>query len=463
MHFLIYGCLCHSVKNCTFITMQKIITFFLSIVVFTNSIGQSKESKAERDRRMEWWRDAGFGMFIHWGAYAVPAGVYKGKETKSVGEWIMHTENIPTSEYEEFVKQFNPVKFDAKKWVATAKDAGVKYIVITSKHHDGFCLWDSKVTDYDIMDAAPFKRDILKELTEACKAAGIRMCFYHSIMDWHQPDAESKKSYAHQNTENPDWNKYRETYLKPQIKELMSQYDPGVMWFDGEWIEEWTEDQGKDLYHFIKEINPNIIINNRVGKGRKGMQGMNEYDDAAGDFGTPEQEILEGTSDYDWESCMTMNDSWGFKKNDQNWKSSEKLIQNLIDVAAKGGNYLLNIGPMADGLIPAQSVDRLKAIGKWLKVNGEAIYATRSIRNYKEGDRIKYTVSKDGNYTYLIAEGLKGSTLTVKNISPKQGSNMYMLGVKKPLQWSQLSNGDYLITLPKKLPTTTASVIKLIN
>jgi alpha-L-fucosidase len=243
----------------------------------------------------------------------------------------------------------------------------------------------------------------------------------------------------------------------------MTSYDPGVMWFDGEWIPEWTEDQGKDLYDFIKAINPNIIINNRVGKGRKGMQGMNEYEDAAGDFGTPEQEILEGTSDYDWESCMTMNDTWGYKKNDLNWKSSEKLIKNLIDVAAKGGNYLLNIGPMADGLIPTASVDRLKAMGKWLKVNGEAIYSTRSIKNYKEGDLIKYTVSKDGNYTYLIAEGIKGSTITVKNIAPKNGSNMYMLGVKKPLQWSQLSNGDYLITMPKKLPTSVASVIKIVN
>ena len=441
--------------------MRTIAICLLVVSFFGTSFAQ--ESKAERDRRMEWWRDAGFGLFIHWGAYAVPAGIHNGKESKEVGEWIMHSLNIPGSEYEEYVKQFNPVKFDAKKWVATAKNAGVKYIVITSKHHDGFCLWDSKVTEYDIMDASPFKRDILKELTDACKAAGIRMCFYHSIMDWHQPDAESKKSYAHQNTENPDWNKYRETYLKPQIKELLTNYDPGVMWFDGEWIPEWTEDQGKDLYNFIKEVNPKIIINNRVGKGRKGMQGMNEYEDAAGDFATPEQEILEGTSNYDWESCMTMNDTWGYKKNDQNWKSSGDLIKNLIDVAAKGGNYLLNIGPMADGQIPKESVDRLGEMGKWMKVNNEAIYNTRSRSDYKEGDRIKYTVSKDNAYTYLIAEQISGPTLTVRNIAPKSGSNMYMLGSKKALKWTQLSNGDYLITLPKKLPTKVASVIKIVN
>ena len=441
--------------------MRNSIFSLLILICFGSS--QAQESKAERDRRMEWWRDAGFGLFIHWGAYAVPAGIHNGTETKEIGEWIMHSLNIPVAEYEEYVKQFNPVKFDAKKWVSTAKNAGVKYIVITSKHHDGFCLWDSKVSNYDIMDASPFKRDILKELTEACKSAGIRMCFYHSIMDWHQPDAESKKSYTHQNTENPDWNKYRETYLKPQIKELMTNYDPGVMWFDGEWIPEWTEDQGKDLYNFIKEINPKIIINNRVGKGRKGMQGMNEYEDAAGDFGTPEQEILEGTSNYDWESCMTMNETWGFKKNDNNWKSSEKLISNLIDVAAKGGNYLLNIGPKSDGLIPKESVDRLNEVGKWMKVNSEAIHNTRSRTDYKEGERVKYTVSKDNAYTYLIAEQISGPTLTVKNISPKSGSNMYMLGNKKELKWTQLSNGDYLITLPKKLPTKVASVIKIVN
>lgn len=442
--------------------MKKILILGLCMLAIS-LMAQTQESKAERDRRMEWWRDAGFGMFIHWGAYAVPAGIYKGQEVKGIGEWIMHSAQIPTQEYEGFVAQFNPVKFDAKKWVSIAKQAGVKYIVITSKHHDGFSLWDSQVTEYDVMDAAPFKRDILMELKNACQAAGIRLCFYHSIMDWHQPDAESKKDYTHQNTENPDWSKYRETYLKPQIKELITKYQPGVMWFDGEWIPEWTEDQGKDLYSFIKNLDPEMIINNRVGKGRKGMQGMNETPDAAGDFGTPEQEILEGTSDYDWESCMTMNDTWGFKVNDHNWKPAEKLITNLIDVAAKGGNYLLNVGPTAEGLIPAESVKRLKEMGTWLKTNGEAIYGTKSRKNYKEGDHVKFTVSKNDQYTYVIADQFNGSTLTLKDIAPKSGSNIYMLGVKKPLAWTQLSNGDYLITLPKKLKGKYAWVLKVVN
>jgi alpha-L-fucosidase len=192
-------------------------------------------------------------------------------------------------------------------------------------------------------------------------------CVFIIRCDWHQPDAESKKDYTHQNTTNPDFTRYRETYLKPQLTELIKKYDPEVLWFDGEWIPEWTEDQGKDLYNYLRNLKPSLIINNRVGKGRSGMQGMNAYKDAAGDFGTPEQEILEGTSDSDWESCMTMNDTWGFKKSDNNWKSAETLIDNLVDIAAKGGNYLLNVGPTAEGLIPTPSVERLGEMGKWLR------------------------------------------------------------------------------------------------
>ena len=281
------------------------------------------ESQKEKDKRMEWWRDAGFGMFIHWGIYSVPAGVYK--DQALYAEWIMNQAHIPKKEYEKFAAEFNPVKFNAEAWVKMAKDAGMKYIVITSKHHDGFCMWDSKVSDYDIMDRTPFKRDVLKELSKACKKEGIRLCFYHSIMDWHQPWENAE-----------EFPKYREEYLKPQLKELLTNYgDIGVLWFDGEWIKEWTEEQGRDLYNYARNLQPDIIINNRVGKGRSGMQGMNKDEKAVGDFGTPEQEILEGTSTLDWESCMTMNNHWGYASYDKNFKSAETLIHNLIDIAAK--------------------------------------------------------------------------------------------------------------------------------
>ena len=442
---------------------MRTILLFLSLIFSISVSAQKdflKESKQERDVRMQWWRDATFGMFIHWGAYAVPAGVYQGKEVKGIGEWIMHSAQIPIPEYEEFVRQFNPVNFNAKQWVAIAKNAGMKYIVITSKHHDGFCIWDSKVTDYDIMDASPYKRDILKELSDACKEAGVKLCFYHSIMDWHQPDAESKKDYTHQHTPHPDFATYREMYLKPQLKELIQKYDPAVLWFDGEWIPEWTEDQGRDLYNYLRNLKPDLVINNRVGKGRAGMQGMNKYKDAAGDFGTPEQEILEGTSDSDWESCMTMNDTWGFKKSDATWKSSETLIHNLIDIAAKGGNYLLNVGPTAEGVIPAASVERLSEMGDWLKVNGEAIYSTHSTKKYKENDA-SFTISKDGSLVYAIITQPVSGELMLKTVEVKQGSKIYMLGLKNPLEYTVDESGNLRIKWPSQLPCKYAWTIRI--
>ncbi|MDX2302747.1 MAG: alpha-L-fucosidase [Microscillaceae bacterium] len=412
-----------------------------------------EETPEEFDQRMEWWRDARFGMFIHWGLYAVPAGIRNGKEVEGIGEWIMDHDSIPISEYEKYTAEFNPVKYNAEEWVKIAKNAGMKYIVITSKHHDGFGLWDSKVSDYDIMDASPYKKDILKALADACKKEGIKLCFYHSIMDWHHPDAQAPH-YPDYNTDkkkNPNFDKYRTEYMKPQLKELITNYDPEVLWFDGEWIPEWTHEHGLDLYQFCRELKPNIIVNNRVDKGRKGMQGMNESDQKyAGDFGTPEQEILDGTSEFDWESCMTMNDTWGFKKNDNNWKSAENLIQNLVDIAAKGGNYLLNVGPTAEGIIPVPSQERLAEIGDWMKVNSEVIYATRGTKNFKEGEKIRYIQSKDGKTQYVANFGWPGQQFECSGLQPKEGNKIFMLGYEKPLEW-EAKEGKVSIKLPAEL------------
>lgn len=357
---------------------QRIAPLITCVLVFMATHVHA-ETPQQRDARMSWFREARFGMFIHWGLYAQAAGQFNGKPTTGTGEWIMNDMKIPVADYEKLVPQFNPVKFDAKQWVQIAKSAGMKYIVITSKHHDGFCLFDSKVSDYDVM-ATPFKRDIMKELADACHAEGIQICWYHSIMDWHHPDAQGPHwpTYNTDKKKNPNFARYVETYLKPQIKELLTNYGKiGIVWFDGEWIPEWTEEMGQDMYAYCRSLQPGVIVNNRVGKGRAGMAGMSKDKSAAGDYGTPEQEIpATGFPGVDWESCMTMNDTWGFKQSDKNWKSAATLIHNLIDCASTGGNFLLNVGPTGEGLIPQASVDRLAEVGRWMKINSESIYGT---------------------------------------------------------------------------------------
>jgi alpha-L-fucosidase len=342
------------------------------------------ETKTERDKRMKWWRQARFGMFIHWGLYAVPAGEYKGKRSNHTAEWIMEWANIPRAEYEKFAPQFNPAKFNAAEWVGLAKRAGMKYIVITSKHHDGFSMFDSKVSNYDIVDSTPYRRDPMKALAAESKKQGLKFCFYYSIMDWHHPsqyvDAPGKDPTAGNSVTKmkPGEKQGYVKYMKEQLRELVTNYDPAVLWFDGEWVDWWTEADGKDLERYVRSLKPDIIINNRVGKGRKGMEGLNKEDQQyAGDFGTPEQQIPPaGLPGVDWESCMTMNDTWGFSAHDDNWKSAATIVRNLVDIASKGGNYLLNVGPTAEGQIPQPSVARLEEVGRWMRVNGEAIYGT---------------------------------------------------------------------------------------
>jgi alpha-L-fucosidase len=418
-----------------------------------------------KDERMKWWREARFGMFIHWGLYAVPAGQWKGKEISGIGEWIMERAHIPVAEYEQLAKQFNPVKFDADEWVRIAKNAGMKYIVITSKHHDGFCLWDSKVTDYDIVDATPFKRDVLRELSRACKKQGIRLCFYHSIMDWHHPDAQAPfyPNYNDTKQSNPNFARYAESYMKPQLKELVANYGPlGVLWFDGEWIGDWTERQGKDLYNYVLGLQPNIIVNNRVGKGRKGMEGLSKGDqEYAGDFGTPEQQIpAKGLPGVDWESCMTMNDTWGYKASDQNWKSSEDLIRKLADIASKGGNFLLNVGPTGEGLIPGPSVERLAAMGQWMKVNGESIHGTTAspLGEVPWGR----CTAKPGKLYLHVFDWPASGKLEVPGVQD-QVTRAYLLADKKhaKLVVARRDEDGVVVTVPQEAPDKINTVVVL--
>ena len=428
----------------------------------------SGKNTLSKDERMGWWREARFGMFIHWGLYAVPAGEWKGEKVPDIGEWIMERAKIPVSEYEPLAKQFNPIKFDAEQWVQIAKNAGMKYIVITSKHHDGFCLWDSKYTDYDVIDATPFKRDILAELAAECRKHRIKLCFYHSIMDWHHPDAQAPfyPNYNDTKKSNLNFDRYVEYYLKGQLKELVQNYGPlGIMWFDGEWIKDWTREMGWDMFEYCLSLQPDTIVNNRVGNGRQGMRGLSKSDEFAGDYGTPEQEIpATGLPGVDWETCMTMNDTWGFKSYDNNWKSCEDLLHKLVDIASKGGNFLLNVGPSAEGLIPGPSVERLAAIGEWMKVNSESIYGTTAspLGEVPWGR----CTAKPGKLYLHVFDWPTNGKLVVSGLKNKV-NKAYLLADKKQakLLVTHESKEKVVITVPSKAadPVNTVIVLEIEN
>jgi alpha-L-fucosidase len=326
---------------------------------------QDAETQAQRSARMMWWRDARFGMFIHWGLYAVPAGTWQGKQVPSIGEWIMHNAKIPVAQYQQLAPQFNPTDFDAHQWVALAKAAGMKYIIITAKHHDGFAMFNSKANSFNIVAATPFKRDPLRELAIECKKQGMKLGFYYSQdQDWTAPGGAAWDGHWDK-AQDGDFAAYLHTKAIPQLKELLTNYQPFpvVIWFDTP-TKDMTPELAGEIVTLVNKY-PNLIWNNRLGGG---------YD---GDTETPEQEIPpRGFPGRDWETCMTMNDTWGYKSYDSNFKSAEVLLHNLIDIASKRGNYLLNVGPDAKGDIPQPEVDRLKAIGKWLDINHEAIYGT---------------------------------------------------------------------------------------
>lgn len=414
----------------------------------------SDESQEDFDHRMEWWRNARLGLFIHWGPYSEAAGIHDGQDIPGLSSWIMELGKIPFSEYKVYAKKFNPIKYDADEWVSIAKNAGMKYIVITSKHHDGFGLWDSKVSEYDVMDFSLYKKDILKSLSTACKEQGIKFGLYYSIIDWHHQDAQAN-SYLIPKNERPDnkvnFARYYDEYMKPQLHEIITQYDPDILWFDGEWTSDFTHEQGLALYEYVRSLKPSIIINNRVDKGREGMQGMNKADkDYAGDFGTPEQEILVNTSTLDWESCITMNDTWGYKTKDNNWKSAKRLIHDLIDAVSKGGNYLLNVGPTSEGLIPGASLSRLAEIGRWLEVNQEAIYKTEPLKeHFKENENIRYTKKKANDLIYAILLEKPVSEVLLKYVKPNKDSKIFILGNDKPLNWAYEPNVGLKIDIPQ--------------
>ncbi|KHJ38262.1 alpha-L-fucosidase [Pedobacter glucosidilyticus] len=444
-----------------------LVLFCVSISVFAQPISQ--------DEKMKWWREARFGMFIHFGVYAQMAGEYKGhQQARGGAEWIMNRMKVPVSEYKEVAKKFNPVKFNADEWVKMARDAGMKYLIITAKHHDGFALFDSKASDWDIMDATPYKKDLLKPLAEACKKYGVKLGFYYSqAQDWVNPGGSAARKLMAEGWPNPDstkinnytqehdghWDPAQETktfaqYIDevavPQVKELMTNYgDIAVLWWDTP--VKMTDDAALKLQEQLKK-QAHIITNDRL-----------KRPNFSGDTKTPEQKIpdLSELDGKDWETCMTMNGTWGFRNSDTKWKSSETLIRNLVDIASKGGNYLLNIGPKPDGSFPDASVERLKDLGNWMKIYSEAIYATEAspIPRQTWGRVTRKTQSGKTTLYLSVFEWPKNGVLSINGLNPEVIS-AGMLHNGEKLKWAKNGN-QVAIKIPSQAPHAVASVIKV--
>jgi alpha-L-fucosidase len=391
---------------------RELAAAFLALAACAGAAPQGEPRSAEEAlARWQAWR---FGMFIHWGPVAI-----KGTE---IG-WSRGAP-VPVAEYDQLYKQFNPVKFDADAWAKAAKDAGMKYLVLTSKHHDGFCLWPSKVTDYHIGNS-PFKRDVCKELAAACRKHGVQFCTYYSVCDWYHPDYPLGSPGGKTKKPSPDMPKYCE-FLKAQMKELIENYGPlGVLWFDGEWEQPWTREHGNNLYAYLKKLQPSLLVNNRVSKGRHGMAGTTK--DAhlnAGDFDTPEQEVGKFNRERPWESCITICNQWAWKPNDR-MKTTQECLRTLITCAGGDGNLLFNVGPTPEGEIEARQVARLMEMGAWLKKCGESIYGTRG-GPFKPG-RWGASTHK-GNTVYLHVYEWDGDGITVAPFGRKVKSCRALTG-----------------------------------
>ena len=457
--------------------MRRALAIVVCVMMtFPGLRAQGPRVKAYKDTtdKMEWWREARFGLFIHWGVYSVPGGVYDGHTIGHAGEWIMNRGKIPVAEYQAYAKQFDPVKYDPDAWVRMARDAGMKYIVITAKHHDGFAMFKTGASRWNIVDATPYGKDVLKPLAAACRKYGIKLGFYYSqAQDWNNPGGAAARKVTSEGWANPDsasidaytqahgghWDSaqtsrsmadYIDQVAVPQVRELLTNYgDVAVLWWDTP--TGMTSAFAQKLDNVLA-LQPRIITNDRL-----------KRPDFPGDFKTPEQKIpnLSELDGKDWETCMTMNGTWGYKPSDTKWKTPETLIRNLVDIASKGGNYLLNVGPTPDGEIPQASVDILRAMGAWMKVNGEAIYGTKAspLGPLAWG---RCTKKASGNNTVLylsvfnwpadgklVVPGLTGAVLSARLLAGGQSLS------------TEGTTDGLLIHLPAAAPDPVASVVRV--
>ena len=444
---------------------------------------------ASKDAIYEVYNDLKFGMFIHWGAYSKPAGIWKGDSIPGLGEWIMYHAQIPRTEYKALCKTFNPVNFNAEDWVKLARDAGMKYIVAMAKHHDGFCLYDSKVSDYDIMDQTAFDRDAIAEIYQACLKYDIRMGLYYShSIDWMDggdaglaqqlklnPDHSDKYGANLWDPSPVSYEQYIETKAKPQVTEIMTMFPNLIeIWYD--FPRFMNPDQSFDFYKHAYNLQPNCLVNSRVG---------NDFGDylVAGDNQIPTSVDPKYRT---WETPGTLNNTWGYKSYDVDWKSITEVLFWIVEIASKGGNYLLNIGPMGDGTVPAESVVLLHEVGDWMKVNGEAIYGTHkwttlregstkmdvqsTTQRAKEGFNLKFTskdfwfTTKDKNVYAIAITVPEEKTVHLKSLLDIQSQikRIGLLGGPKKLNWNV--EGDAIaVTLPEHInhPYKNGFVLKV--
>ncbi|MGH2643220.1 MAG: alpha-L-fucosidase, partial [Chitinophagaceae bacterium] len=428
-------------------TRTGLVLLFVAMMCFPFSFLKA-QSKNNKNSKMEWWEKARFGMFIHWGLYSEAAGYWDGKPVNGAGEWLMTDAHIPRDQYAQLAKKFDPVDFNAEQWVKIAKEAGMKYIVITTKHHDGFCMFNTKATNYNVVGATPWHTDPMALLSKACKKQGIQFCTYYSIMDWHSPYQRPADTNAEHPTYNPTTminNQKYLAYMKEQLQEIITQYHTNLLWFDGGWMHGWTAEDAHDIYNYITDLDPKLIVNNRLEHG-------------VGDYGTPEQKIPVRGLPGPWETCMTINNTWGYKTLDTHWKSDTTLIVNLIHCASGGGNFLLNVGPTGKGVIPQPEVDRLLAMGRWLKVNGDAIYGSDRTP-FNEALPYGYATQKPGKIFLEITKWPSDGEITVP--LENKVRKAYLLADKHRQLKTKSTSSGLVVHLPATAPDPIASVVVL--
>lgn len=437
--------------------MSKIVQSLLIVLLVQGAYAQQKIQSAEKGTSMAvntdnmktvWWEKARFGMFIHWGVYAVPAGVYQGKDIPGYGEWIMNDAKIPVSVYKEYAKQFNPTDYDPEQWVLMAKEAGMKYIVVTTKHHDGFALFDSKASDWNVVKATPYGKDLIRPLVNACRKHGMKVGFYYSqANDWVNKGGSAYRGHWDE-AQKGSMDDYIDQVAVPQAREILTNYGDVIeLWWDVP--TDMTKERAEKFLPLLA-LQPDMLTNDRLGGGIQG------------NLKTPEQYIPKTGLDGLWESCMTINRTWGFKSKDETWKSTKNLIRNLIETASKGGNYLLNVGPDASGKFPEAIVQRLKSIGDWMKINSEAIYDTKpSPFKVLSWGRVTTKLSDNNSILYLhVYEWPKNGDLVIPGLKNAVVSAQ-LLSSKEKLKFKKSKN-EVVVIVPSQAPDENASVIKLL-